>query len=81
MSDTNNNESVYTAVEMPEGTLDDLAKLTNLTAETLLHEVQVRYDKDQIYVRRKQQQHEYASPVDQEWYWKHRKARHCINCE
>ena len=43
---------MYKPTELPEGELDDLAKLSNLSADTLLHEVNVRYDNDAIYVRR-----------------------------
>jgi hypothetical protein len=50
MADAEEMESVYKPTELPEGELDDLAKLTNLSADTLLHEVKVRYDADVIYV-------------------------------
>lgn len=52
MADAEEMESVYKPTELPEGELDDLAKLTNLSADTLLHEVKVRYDADTIYVSR-----------------------------
>lgn len=48
-------EAMYKAVELPEGELDDLAQLANLSAETLLHEIEVRYAADKIYVRRQRQ--------------------------
>eukprot|EP00056_Hartaetosiga_gracilis_P009653 m.139195 g.139195 ORF g.139195 m.139195 type:complete len:1159 (+) comp13164_c0_seq11:64-3540(+) len=42
-------EALYKPAALPEGDLDDLAKLTSLDENTLLYELNMRYNKDRIY--------------------------------
>ena len=44
-----NTSAIYLKEEVPEGEMDDLAGLTNLNEDTLLHEIKVRYEANNIY--------------------------------